>query len=686
MIFVKDAKDLRFLRVNRAGEKLLGVRQQELLGKNDYDLFPREQADFFTGKDREVLAGRNAVDIPEEPIQTESGTRYLHTKKIPLFGADGRPLYLLGISEDITERKNAEIQRLNLLQEQTARAEAEKSAVRLRFLADASSTLTESLNMATVLARFAEVLVRDFAEMCVINVINEQGDGLDTAAIAHRDPKAAARARELLAHRPLLLDAPEGASVVIRTGEPLMMKTVPASGGGVLRAEDVASFEVRSLLIVPLKSYGKVMGAISFLATDGSPRYDELDLSVAMDLARRASATLENASLFRRAQEASRAKSAFLANTSHEIRTPLGAMIGFTELALDDKTLPPEIADYLATVLRNGRELLRIVDEILDLSKVESERIHLEPAPFDPRQLVEEVGALLGMRAREKGLDFDIDIDASVPHRVITDRTRLRQILVNIVGNAVKFTDRGVVHVDVRMKTSSIPNRPVFEVRVVDSGIGIAPAERGKLFEPFMQADASMTRRFGGTGLGLFVSRKLAQLLGGDLSLAESTPGHGSVFVMTAQVLLPPVDAAVTHRDASTRASPAAPSKLLIVDDSADNRSLLKHLLTRDGHSCEVAENGAKAVEAALNGDFDLILMDLQMPEMDGERALSLLRARGYAKPVIAVTAHAMKGDRERSLAHGFDDYLTKPLDTETLRRALARLLPARETAPSKPA
>jgi PAS domain S-box-containing protein len=506
MIFVKDAKELRFVRFNRAGEELLGSSRAALIGKSDYDFFPKEQADFFVEKDRKVLREGLVVDIPEEPITTPKGIRYLHTKKIPVFDSEGRAQYLIGISEDITEKKLTEQRNLALIQAQAARAEAEKSADRLARLKD-------------------------------------------------------------------------------------------------------------------------------------------------------------------QANEANRAKSAFLANISHELRTPLGAMLGFAELALEERD-GNKTAEYVRTVLRNGRELLRIVDEVLDLSKAESDSIEVERIRFSLPELLREIHGLLNVRAAQKNLKLNFSTKGKIPEFAVADPFRLRQILLNMVGNAIKFTERGSVSVE----TSYAEGR--LTCLISDTGIGISAAQAERLFQPFTQADDSTTRKFGGTGLGLFLSRRLAHLLGGDVELVSSEKGEGSRFRVTVQIT--PADAAEAAPAEEKREGhapiPGGHAKVLIVDDSQDNQDLLAAYLASNKIAIERASRGSQAVDLA-DESFGAILMDIQMPEMDGFEALRRIRKKGVGVPVIAVTAHAMKGDRERCLASGFDEYLSKPISKKDLENCLHRFL-----------
>ena len=681
MIFVKDANELRFVRFNRAGEELVGHTQAELVGKNDYDFFPKDQADFFTAKDRAVLNGRLVVDIPEEPLSTKFGTRYLHTKKIPILDKSGSPLYLLGISEDITEKKFAEQQRMRLLQAEAARLEAEKTATRLAFLASASEALNETLDFTSMLNSFARVVIDNFADWCLIHLFDTADRSIGCVASMRKWPDRIGGLDRLPQTRRIDIDDTEGIGAVIRTGKEKIYREIDRDQvADFLKdrglVDVILGMGLKSVIIVPLLYHGQVLGAITFLSTSERRVYGDFDLSIAQDLARRASFAIENARLFGKANEASRAKSAFLANISHEIRTPLGAMLGFADLALEDKSLSKLQEGYLSTIARNGRQLLAIVDEILDLSKAESDRIQIERLPFSLPDLLNEIETLFELKADEKGLTFAIHFDPHIPRFVSTDPLRLRQILINVIGNALKFTEHGRVDVFLNYRAEGEKNR--IEFAVEDTGIGVSREQASHLFQPFVQADGSMTRRFGGTGLGLFLSRKLARLLDGDVKLAWSEPSRGSRFEISIPIeevndtsIMRPQTSPLDTREGVK----AGIGKILVVDDSSDNRTLIGAFLKRLGIDAEFADNGANGVERSLHGRFALVFMDIQMPVMDGFEAIQTLRDRGYQGKVVALTAHAMVGDRERCLKSGFDDYLQKPITRQAFEACLAKQL-----------
>jgi two-component system, sensor histidine kinase len=391
----------------------------------------------------------------------------------------------------------------------------------------------------------------------------------------------------------------------------------------------------------------------------------------------------------READAANRAKTNFLANMSHEIRTPLNSILGFTELMMMPDLSGADRFSSLVTVKRNGQQLLKIFDEILDISKVEANRLEIETIEVDLRLMFAELQADFELQARDKGLRFRMTCANLIPCRVSTDPKRLKQILHNLIGNAIKFTSDG--EVEVRFEwNSGKSNEGRLICRVRDTGVGIDDESAAQLFQPFMQADGSTTRKYGGTGLGLALARKLARALGGDVTLEPDGCESGSTFRLEVDVeVLPysgywayserldPNEHTIDDRD---RGLSLEGLKILVVDDAADNRTLITRFLAGAGAAVECAENGREGCEKAGAEHFDLVLMDIQMPELDGYAATRRLRNQGYERPIIALTAHAMKEERERSLASGCDDHLTKPIDRRSLvtqvLKSTARIVP----------
>ena len=398
-------------------------------------------------------------------------------------------------------------------------------------------------------------------------------------------------------------------------------------------------------------------------------------------------------------EESARRKAECLAHMSHEIRTPLTAIVGFAETLLtegDISRAPPARLEAIDAILRNSSHLLRIIDDVLDLSRIEAGKLKIERLRFSPAQAVAEVQRLMQPQANLKRLALEVQYYTAVPETICSDPTRLRQILLNLVGNAIKFTDRGSVRLTVRLLAEQ--PEPALQFEVIDTGVGIPPEQIDRIFHPFVQGEASTTRRFGGTGLGLTISRRLAELLGGSISV-ESQPGQGSTFRVTiatgplegvplmvpsaSTALVPaglsqPVCAAGSALSVSYRMS----YRILLAEDAPDIQRLIKRMLENVGAEVTVAENGAEAVEAAVAAlqagrPFDLVLMDIQMPMLNGYQATRALRANNYRGPIIALTAEALVGQRERCLEAGCDDYVSKPVRRDALLQAIDRAVKA---------
>ena len=428
----------------------------------------------------------------------------------------------------------------------------------------------------------------------------------------------------------------------------------------------------------PLRA-GDTWTFAAFIRDIGPRLAAEAELRAARDAAEAASVA---------AEAASRSKSAFLANMSHEIRTPLSAIVGYADLLVDPAADPASAERAAAPdgIRRNARHLLGLIGDILDVSKIEAGKMTVERLPLDLPQLVAEVASLMRPRAVTKGLAFRVAFDGPVPRTVRTDALRLKQVLVNLIGNATKFTPSGSV-------TLRVSCGPTLAFAVVDTGIGMTPEQSTRLFQPFTQADESTTRRFGGTGLGLTISRRLSELLGGELTVT-STPGRGSTFTATVdpgdlagvERLVGLTEAGLRPTDPTIASEADLPRldgrRVLLAEDGEDNQLLIGLYLRRAGAELTLADNGRIGVErataaAAAGRPFDLVLTDMQMPELDGYGLAAALRRGGLTVPIVALTAHAMAGDREQCLAAGCTDYLVKPIDRVVLVRMIARLTAA---------
>jgi signal transduction histidine kinase/CheY-like chemotaxis protein len=384
---------------------------------------------------------------------------------------------------------------------------------------------------------------------------------------------------------------------------------------------------------------------------------------------------------------ANNVKSAFLANMSHELRTPLTAILGFTEVTLERFAVGSQERGWLEIARRNGQHMLELINDILDLSRIEADKLELEHSRCSVFELIDEVASLLRVRAETSGVELVVRYDSPLPAQIETDPRRVRQILINLLGNAIKFTESGTITLGVALSGEADAER--IEFTVSDTGIGMTESQRSALFAPFTQGDSSTSRRYGGSGLGLAISQSLARKFGGVISV-ESTLGVGSRFRFSIPTCVGPEVERVSAVGEALRVSSSAPAassvvparrcegiRVLLAEDGRDNQLLVELLLRREGASVTTVDNGQLAVEHALaavrEGEaYDVVLMDVQMPVLDGHAATRALRLLGYSHRILALTANSMAGDRERALAAGCDGFLAKPIDRQALLAAVA--------------
>ncbi len=609
MVFVKEAAELRFVRVNRAGEQLLGVTNDELVGKNDYDFFPTDEADFFTAKDREVLRSGQLLDIPQEPIETrEHGTRILHTRKIPLRDAQGEPAYLLGISEDITERVTAE-QALH------------ESDARFRQLAES----IDEVFMLTSTTPF---------EFLYVNPAFETLFGFDRNEV-FGNPM---RVRQAIhpEDRERIIEVRHRAA---QPGEPpydLEYRIVRPDG-------DVRWVRSRSAAVQ---------------VEEGPPRRAVLLEDIT--LAREARESLRHAEAASKA--ANDAKSVFLSRMSHELRTPLNAILGFGQLLeLDDLT--EDQRDSVGQILKGGRLLLELVDEVLDISRIETGQLSFSLEPVRLADVVGDALELLRPLATARRVALPPTAPVARDVHVRADRQRLQQVVLNLLSNAIKYNRPGG---SVEIRCADGPRADVI-LEVTDTGVGISAHDLTRLFTPFERL-AAESSGVEGTGLGLALSKSLVEAMGGRIG-ARSILGEGSTLwieLPSTEVPEAGIDRHRAHRIASTAPADAATQTILYVEDNLSNVRLVEGIL---GHRPDVrlivAMQAGLGLELAREHRPDLILLDLNLPDMHGDEALVHIRrdpALANVRVVI-VSADATPAQVTRLRAAGADDYLTKPFD-----------------------
>lgn len=666
-----------FIYANRVGAQMCGFESVEEMKRVPFD----QVTDRYLILDEEGnslplenLPGRRALKGIRNPPETvlqfllkgSRKSRWAIVNAAPVFDSKGEVLYAVSIFRDFTVHKENE----NALK-------FRESAFRL--MAEAGVILNSSLDHYVTLQQLCELIVPQMADWCVVDVVAEANAPYTVAW--HRDSKKRAFINEFQRKYHKEWVSAALSQNVIRTGKAERHGSVTdellvAVANGEEHLADLRMLGVSSIMIVPIAGMRSILGAITFIASESGRRFSAVDLTVAEDIGHRAGLAIDKAFLYeseRKAREtaenANNAKSTFLANMSHEIRTPLNALIGFNKILRSEALSEQVRREYHDIIQRNGDLLLHLIDDILDLSKVEAGHMTLEAIRISLPDLLSEVSSFMRAKAEAKGLQFSIERKGVIPEKFVTDPLRLKQILNNIIGNAIKFTASGYVRTVVELDYAR--RRLVFSVR--DTGIGIREQVRDKLFQPFSQADASVTRKYGGTGLGLILSKRLAEELGGTLYLKSSKENYGATFV---------IEISTDFRASTAISSPERDQeksllnrRVLIVDDSLDNQALIKHFLKTKGADVDTAENGAIGIEKALEGKFDIILMDVQMPVLDGHSATRKLRQSNYIGPIIALTAHAMQDDRQKCLEAGCTDYLTKPIAGDQLVQIISRYI-----------
>lgn len=501
MVFVKDAKELRFVRFNKAGEDLLGYERSDLIGKNDYDFFPKEQADFFTEKDRAVLAGKVIVDIPEEPIQTKNqGLRILHTRKIPIFGPDGMPEYLLGVSEDITDRKKAEEERVNLIREQAAAEERELSNKRTQFLAEASALLVSTLDYHVSLRELAKLSVPLLADGCTVALQTEEGK-YDRVAAVCNNPEKEHLIEELNKYFPVHSDPALSMSGVINTDK---------------------------TLFVPITARGKILGAVSFVLDEPSRKYTTQDVAFFEELGRRVGIAIDNAMLFESAQKAIRSRDEFLSIASHELKTPITALKLQLQIARKntnpvEKTSPtPEkLAKMLDVSTIQVNRLTTLIDDLLDVTRIEAGKLSFQFELLDITKLVREMVDCYAEHFKAASCPVTLHLPNTI--LISADRFRMEQVVLNLLSNAAKYGAGKPIIVIVESKGELV------RISVQDFGMGVPADKHDKIFERFERAVSP--NNISGLGLGLYITRKIVSAHHGKV-FVESELGKGSLFMV----------------------------------------------------------------------------------------------------------------------------------------------------------
>lgn len=658
-VFLKRADDLSFALFNRAGEALLGVDRKDLLGKSDFDIFPPEQAEGFVRRDRAVLAADGVIDIHEEAIQTRhQGERLVHTKKLALRDMDGQPQYLLGMSEDITElsehRKNLE----KLVELRTR----ELSRAQQKF-----QRLVEDMGDDFLAYSFNPEGVINYASKSVKAIF-----GLSTdEVIGKKWPEIVDWFEDDL-HRTMQLEADMLAGKMEFSSSEMRFRHVDGS--------------VRTLY------------AASHLNIENSGAVTAIE-GVLMDISRQKLVENELQQAILAAETANRAKSEFLANMSHEIRTPMNGVIGMIEVMLNSQ-LDAEQRKMALVIQESARVQLNLLNDILDFSKIESGKLDFTIEAFSLAELIEKTRLAFSDYAQEKGVTLNVALDQQIPQSLKGDALRVRQVLSNFISNAIKFStgleQAGQVVISAR-RVDAAYQRIWVELEVEDNGIGMDKQTLKRIFNPFTQADSSTTRKYGGTGLGLVISARLVESMGGQIQV-HSKPGQGSRFTarigFTVSDTLPdtqaaqPLDLGLSAKPLPERDQALANGELILVaEDNETNQAVIEQQLATLGYRCDLAADGSAAFRLWQRARYGLLLSDIHMPIMDGYQLSQAIRTEEALSdlppiPILALTANVLPGESERCQQAGMDGYLAKPIALQELQRVIQQWLPQAASRP----
>jgi signal transduction histidine kinase/DNA-binding response OmpR family regulator len=578
-------------------------------------------------------------------------------------------------------RKTAQVRRqaseqAKYLQEQAARAQAEAARQRSAFLAEASSVLAGSLVYEETFRNLAHLVVPKLADFCIIDMVEDDG-ALKQVAVAHREPGKEASLRELSTHYPLSTDAAHGAAKVFRTAEAHMCTEITDAILGDLfpdpqDRELVQNLSPHAYIAIPLQARGRVLGAITLVLTSRERSFASEEFSLAQELANRAALALDNVRLYQaanaarlQAESASQAKDQFLAMLSHELRTPLTPVLNLVSLMEDDETVPPPLRDALRVIRRNVELEARLIDDLLDLTRVSKGKVQLNMEPCDSVALLRSTVEICGSDIADKQLTVEVEncADRRFLHG---DPARLQQIFWNLIKNAVKFTAKG----GKVMITVSNDQKSNVAIEVTDTGIGIEPSLVPKIFNAFEQVGEG--ERYGGLGLGLAITKALVQMHGGEIDAQSAGVGNGATFTVKLPTIDTPADGFSTP-DAVPEATERLAMRLLLVEDHEDTNRSLSRLLQKRGYEVRSVQSMASALEEAEAYDFDVLISDMGLPDGSGIELMEQL-SEGRKIRGIALSGYGMEEDVQRSKSVGFREHLTKPVDITRLDDVIQRV------------
>ncbi|MGI9105235.1 MAG: ATP-binding protein [Pyrinomonadaceae bacterium] len=642
-------------------------RAQEMIGQRLADLLPRTEANLAYLR-AAVDSGYRLADVESQELDRAGHTKYFLNNLIGII-EDGALRRVWGTQRDITERKNSEAAR--------------------RFLSDATTLLASSLDYELTLESVARLTLPDMADYCLVHMLEDDG-AIRRMVVAHQDPQREAAWREMQRQFPIDLKTPHTISKVLRTGQPEMYPKVSDKllAAEINKSEEIRmlkQFDIKSAMIVPLLARGRTLGTISFLTVESGRVYGADDLRLAGELARRAALAIDNARLYRRAQEANRAKDEFLATLSHELRTPLTPIIGWVHMMSTGKLAATDLTYGLTIIDKNSQSLARLINDLLDMSAILSGKMRIDtlPVPLNSvlTEAIETVRPQAGKQAIE--IEFAPSSCAGIDDVIISgDRTRLVQVFWNLLMNAVKFS-----RADSRVRVSCEVSDGGANVHIEDEGEGIKPEFLPYVFERFRQQDMSTTKTYGGLGIGLALVKSFVEAHGGQVRAVSAGKGRGSRFTVSlpvmqrAQTLAPDVDSA-----APASCESAGECHVLIIEDAPDTLEMLRVTFEVRGFRTSMCATAEEALSVAANERFDIIISDIGLPNIDGYDLLRRLRnetpyLRGV--PALALTGYAAQKDIDAALAAGFSAHLAKPFDPSALVATVDALLKRRESDPT---
>lgn len=678
----------RIVRFNRACEQITGYTIDEVRGKAIWDLFLITE---------EIMAGKASFEkVRAGELRTESeihwrakdGTvRMIAWTNTGLVGNDGAVDYIIGTGLDLTERKRAEEERLQFIREQAARVEAELAEQRARFLAEASGLLASSLEYETTLARVTHLAVQTLADMCVVYLFKEDRT-LSWIEMAHSDPAVAEVIRELESFSPDIdsPDSPLGRA--LRAGERMLFKDVSGPLLSSLACNEehlnvLRRLNLESVIIVPIVARERILGAVQLATAKSSGSFGQTELNLATDLARRIALAVDNARLYREAQEANRAKDEFLATVSHELRTPLNAMLGWARMLRAGKLDVSTSARALETIERNAKIQAQLIEDILDVSRIITGKLRIELNPIQITSVIEAALDVVRPVAEAKSVELTSDYDPGVGV-IFGDASRLQQVFWNLLANAIKFTPKnGRVDLRLRQLDSHV------QITISDTGKGISPDFLPYVFERFRQADGSITRSHGGLGLGLAIVRHLVEIHGGTVEAESDGEGHGATFRVTLPVGNSSLEFDPERSNQQIFSKTDAPFdsgtaprldgiRVLVVDDEADTLDMIVTLIEERGAIVKGVASAAAALEELERSVPDVLVSDIGLPGEDGYaliRKVRLLEAeRGGHVPAVALTAYAGEEISARARLAGFQMHVAKPVEPSELIAIIAGL------------